>query len=607
MKKLIVALLFLATPAYAQRGNSESTKAQQEFARALTSGTLFGVPRYTTALRPTCNASQTGAVIFNTTTSTVQDCDGSAWGNVGGGDVTGPASSTDNALPRFDGTGGKTLQGSDAILDDSENLSGIATLTLNNGGALRTTTTSGQTVLLQAYDNDTGPGYITFGTLTAGNTPTFNLAAGVTINSQNIAYGDASGNALTGDSATAFFSAGALEVTIGGTGAAPGADDQLLVSDSTSAATWRAVADCDDTGGNHLNYDTATNAFSCGTSSSSTAAGGDGAVQYNNGGSALGGVEADFFFDDTTNARYLRLGSGTGPGAIRLLEGSGGGTSYAALTTDAALAGNLTYTFGANATFPGGLTLGSSALTLTKTGDTETVTFLVADASGLARTWTFPNPGGDTSFAHIGSTAQTFAGNVTISTLLELGGSTIGTLRGEGAQTPDAPMLLTGTLANSWIVAEVGDRTFDFAHALQTNPTLFVHSASQSTTQWISFTHDQTNGVIDAGAGDIVLNDNVSTPAHYKGTGTAPAVSVCGTTPSITGSDVAGKVTAGGGGAVTSCTVTFATAYAAAPACVVNNETTSQVMTAATSTTVLTITGVDFQSDVISYLCVEGS
>jgi hypothetical protein len=40
-------------------------------------------------------------------------------GSFGTGDTTGPASSTDNALARFDGTGGKTLQNSGITLDDS--------------------------------------------------------------------------------------------------------------------------------------------------------------------------------------------------------------------------------------------------------------------------------------------------------------------------------------------------------------------------------------------------------------------------------------------------------------------------------------------------------
>lgn len=45
------------------------------------------------------------------------------------GDVSGPGSSTDNALPRFDGPGGKTLQGSSVVVDDSNNMSGVANLT----------------------------------------------------------------------------------------------------------------------------------------------------------------------------------------------------------------------------------------------------------------------------------------------------------------------------------------------------------------------------------------------------------------------------------------------------------------------------------------------
>lgn len=44
------------------------------------------------------------------------------------GNVAGAASSTDNAVSRFDGTGGKTLQNSGVIIDDSDNVTGVATL-----------------------------------------------------------------------------------------------------------------------------------------------------------------------------------------------------------------------------------------------------------------------------------------------------------------------------------------------------------------------------------------------------------------------------------------------------------------------------------------------
>ena len=50
-------------------------------------------------------------------------------GGAGTGDVTGPGSSTDNALARFDSTTGKIIQNSVGILDDSGNLTGINSIT----------------------------------------------------------------------------------------------------------------------------------------------------------------------------------------------------------------------------------------------------------------------------------------------------------------------------------------------------------------------------------------------------------------------------------------------------------------------------------------------
>lgn len=42
----------------------------------------------------------------------------------GAGDVIGPGSSTDNTLPRFDGSGGDTLQGSGVLVSDDDEISG---------------------------------------------------------------------------------------------------------------------------------------------------------------------------------------------------------------------------------------------------------------------------------------------------------------------------------------------------------------------------------------------------------------------------------------------------------------------------------------------------
>jgi hypothetical protein len=81
------------------------------------------------------------------------------------------------------------------------------------------------------------------------------------------------------------------------------------------------------------------------------------------------------------------------------------------------------------------------------------------------------------------------------------------------AQTPDATQLTTGADSRAIIVVETADAAFDFAHPLQTNPTIFVHSANQSTTEWISMTHDATNGVLDVGAGSVSVPDGIITPS----------------------------------------------------------------------------------------------
>jgi hypothetical protein len=49
-----------------------------------------------------------------------------------GGDVVGPASATDNAVARFNLTTGKLIQNSAVIIDDSNNVTGVNTLTATN-------------------------------------------------------------------------------------------------------------------------------------------------------------------------------------------------------------------------------------------------------------------------------------------------------------------------------------------------------------------------------------------------------------------------------------------------------------------------------------------
>ena len=85
-----------------------------------------------------------GAAAAGSTTYTLPSADGSSgqvlstngtgtlsWataGGGGGGDVTGPASATDNAITRFDLTTGKLIQNSTVILDDAGTITGVAAL-----------------------------------------------------------------------------------------------------------------------------------------------------------------------------------------------------------------------------------------------------------------------------------------------------------------------------------------------------------------------------------------------------------------------------------------------------------------------------------------------
>jgi hypothetical protein len=54
-----------------------------------------------------------------------------SWAASSGGDIGGSVGSTDNAVPRANGTGGGTLQASSVIIDDSNNITGVGNLTLS--------------------------------------------------------------------------------------------------------------------------------------------------------------------------------------------------------------------------------------------------------------------------------------------------------------------------------------------------------------------------------------------------------------------------------------------------------------------------------------------
>lgn len=84
---------------------------------------------------------------------------------------------------------------------------------------------------------------------------------------------------------------------------------------------------------------------------------------------------------------------------------------------------------------------------------------------------------------------------------------------------------------------------------------------------------------------------------------TAPALTSCGTTPAIVGTDMAGTVTMGT--TATGCVITFNVPFATAPVCVVTWIATplaSQSYT--TSTTAITLTQTSASNNVAKYVCI---
>lgn len=69
---------------------------------------------------------------FLTTNGTELSWATAGGGGGGSGDVTGPASATDNAIARFDATTGKLIQNSAVTIDDTGNMSGVSSLGVAN-------------------------------------------------------------------------------------------------------------------------------------------------------------------------------------------------------------------------------------------------------------------------------------------------------------------------------------------------------------------------------------------------------------------------------------------------------------------------------------------
>src|ERR1051326_7961637 len=191
-----------------------------------------------TAMRATSNPGAVGAETLPVSLSdeirqihyVIKTLSGGAqWYDVSGGalgTVTPLGATTDNALARFNGTNGKSIQNSGAILDDTNNLTGIVNVT--STGFI---TTSGNI-------STTGSGTITSaGTLTA---------SGALVVNGNVTLGDAAGDSITINAATsvsvpAAFGNECIDVSTRATGTSVGVRGVGISSSTGSFSTASAT------------------------------------------------------------------------------------------------------------------------------------------------------------------------------------------------------------------------------------------------------------------------------------------------------------------------------------------------------------------------------
>lgn len=123
----------------------------------------------TNALVQAPTAAEDGyAIVWNNTAAEWQL---SASGG-GGGSVTGPVSSTDNAITRWNGTDGTSIQDSGVSIDDSNNVTGVATITIGTSGLHLLDTNASHDLIISVGTNLTADRTLTVTTGDADRTLT---------------------------------------------------------------------------------------------------------------------------------------------------------------------------------------------------------------------------------------------------------------------------------------------------------------------------------------------------------------------------------------------------------------------------------------------------
>ena len=146
------------------------------------------------------------------------------------GHVVGPASSTDNAVPRYDGTTGKLIQDSGVIVDDSDNISGVGTV--SSGAITSSSLTASEIVISDASKVISSAPVATYPSLTE---LAYVKGATSTIQTQI----DAKGVGDVASSTTIIDNA-----IVRGDGGAKGVQDSLILVDDSANVTNMGTLGC---------------------------------------------------------------------------------------------------------------------------------------------------------------------------------------------------------------------------------------------------------------------------------------------------------------------------------------------------------------------------
>jgi hypothetical protein len=95
------------------------------------------------------------------------------------------------------------------------------------------------------------------------------------------------------------------------------------------------------------------------------------------------------------------------------------------------------------------------------------------------------------------------------------GGSGDSAIEHDTTQTPDSWLFGVGSESNALIVCQKADMAYDFAHALQTNPTVWIQSANQSATEWLRIAYNAIE------AGDAALDITAKATSTWQVSGSA--------------------------------------------------------------------------------------